>query len=174
MRLSCLLLVAIFCNAYKGFAQKDIFDLARFGSINDIQAVMKINVDTINSVNDMGYLPLTLACYSGKEEVAIFLAKNTANINHNERNGTALMAAVFRNRPAVVKVLLEQGANPNLADANGTTPLHYAVMAQNEELTEVLLYFKAEKYTMDNKGKSAFDYALISKNKKIMNIFDKK
>lgn len=174
MTLRHTIIVAIFFNTAIGFAQKDIFDLARFGAINDIEALMKINIDTINSVNDMGYIPLTLACYSGNENVAIFLAKHTKNINHNQNNGTALMAAVFRNRLAVAELLLQRGANPNLSDANGTTPLHYAVIAQNKELIALLIEYKAEKYTMDNKGKSAFDYALMSKNNEIISIFDKK
>ncbi len=153
-------------------AQKNIFDVARFGSVNNIEQLMNINSDTINAVNEMGYLPLTLACYSGSEEVAIYLAKKTKDINHNKNNGTALMAAVFKNRPAIVKIILERGADPNLSDSNGTTPLHYATMSENYELVKILLDYKADRYKMNNKGKSAFDYALISKNKEIISIFD--
>lgn len=154
------------------FAQKNIFDAARFGSVNDIEVLMNINPDTINKVNDMGYLPVTLACYSGDKNVAIYLAKKTKNINHNEGNGTALMAAVIKNRPAIAKTLLEMGANPNLADKNGLTPLHLATMAESEELVSMLINYNADKYKMNNKGKSALDYALISKNEQIISIFD--
>ncbi|MGF1556022.1 ankyrin repeat domain-containing protein [Paucihalobacter sp.] len=164
-------IIIIFSNGFS-FAQRNIFDVARFGSVSDIEVLIKINPDTINSINETGYLPITLACYSGSEEVAIYLAKRTKNINHNDSNGTALMAAVFKNRPAIVKVLLEKGANPNLADSNGTTPLHYAVMSENYDLVKMLIGYNADKYKMNNKGKSAFDYALISKNKKIITIFD--
>ncbi|MEM9630713.1 MAG: ankyrin repeat domain-containing protein [Pseudomonadota bacterium] len=41
------------------------------------------------------------------------------------------------------RVLLESGADPNLQGDIGYTPLHYAVMAQNRELTDLLLEFGA-------------------------------
>jgi ankyrin repeat protein len=154
------------------WSQKNIYDVARNGSVNDVIVLMKINKDTINIPNDMGYLPITLACYAGNDAVAIYLANETDNLDLSSVNGTALTAAVFKKRVAVVKVLLEAGANPNVGDTNGTTPLHYAVMSQNEELIRLLIKNDADKYKMDKKGKSPLDYALLLKNKNIIDIFE--
>jgi ankyrin repeat protein len=154
------------------WSQRNIYDVARNGSINDVMVLMKINKDTINMPNEMGYLPLTLACYSGNDEVAIYLIDKTNNLDFNSSYGTALAAAVFKNRVEVAEKLLIAGANPNLGDSNGTTPLHFAVMSQNEKLVALLIKNKADKFKMDKKGKSPLDYALMLKNKNIIDIFE--
>ncbi|MCV0424319.1 MAG: ankyrin repeat domain-containing protein [Roseibium sp.] len=41
------------------------------------------------------------------------------------------------------RLLLENGANPNLQGDLGYTPLHYAAMAQNRELADLLMQFGA-------------------------------
>lgn len=162
----------IVCSNLLMWSQRNIYDVARNGSINDVMVLMKINKDTINMPNEMGYLPLTLACYSGNDEVAIYLIDKTNNLDFNSSYGTALSAAVFKNRVEVAEKLLIAGANPNLGDSNGTTPLHFAVMSQNEKLVALLIKNKADKFKMDKKGKSPLDYALMLKNKNIINIFE--
>lgn len=162
----------IVCSNLLMWSQRNIYDVARNGSINDVMVLMKINKDTINMPNEMGYLPLTLACYSGNDEVAIYLIDKTNNLDFNSSYGTALSAAVFKNRGEVAEKLLIAGANPNLGDSNGTTPLHFAVMSQNEKLVALLIKNKADKFKMDKKGKSPLDYALMLKNKNIINIFE--
>lgn len=45
---------------------------------------------------------------------------------------------------AIVEVLLAGGADPNVSDAYGMTPLHAAVLAQNDQLCECLLHAGAD------------------------------
>lgn len=162
----------IFSANFLMWSQKNIYDVARNGSVNDVIELMKINKDTINIPNEMGYLPITLACYSGNDEVAIYLIDKTTDLDYNSSYGTALMAAVFKNRMRVAEKLLFAGANPNTGDENGTTPLHYAVMSQNEKMVALLIKNKADKFKMDKKGKSPLDYALMLDNKNIIDIFE--
>jgi uncharacterized protein len=162
----------IFCTNFLMWSQKNIYDVARNGSVNDVIELMKINKDTINTPNEMGYLPITLACYSGNDEVAIYLIDKTTNLDKNSSYGTALSAAIFKNRIEVAEKLLIAGVNPNLGDSNGTTPLHFAVMSQNEKLVALLVKYKADQFKMDKKGKSPLDYALMLNNKNIIDIFE--
>ena len=173
MKLFKILLVLIFINVYNAYAQKDIFELARYGSVDEVKALMNINADTINVSNGRGYLPLTLACYNGNVDVAEFLASKVKNIDGLSSFGTPLMAAAYKNQIQIVKVLLKHKANTNYADANGTTALHYAVINRSAIVVEELLKAGADKKLKDNRGKTALDYAELTEEKEIIELLKK-
>ena len=153
-----------------GFSQQDIFDIARKGTVEEVKTAMKQNPDVIYSVNAEGYSPLILACYRGNVAVANFLIKNVKDVNGSSPMGTPLMAAVVKGNEEIVLALLENNANPNLTDANGTTSLIYAVQFKNADIIKLLLNYKADKSKIDNKGKTAFEYAVFSNDEEIINL----
>lgn len=150
-------------------SQNNIFEVARSGSVDDVKALMAINADTINTVENSGYLPLTLACYKGNKEVAIFLAKHVRDLNGTSKMGTPLMAAVFKDEISIVEALLKMEADPNIADDNGTTALHYAIMSRNEAIVELLVAANADVNFKDKRGNSAMDYGKMTQNETIIN-----
>jgi ankyrin repeat protein len=166
--LALLFLISAFCSA--SAQQKDVFDTARSGTMEEMKALMQKNKDTINALNPMGFSPLILACYRGNTQVADYLAKHVKDINYNSSNGTALAAASVKGYTALVKVLLENKANPNIADASGMTPLLYATQFENKEIIQLLLQYKADKKMADNEGKSPMDYAVFTKNQEIIDL----
>ena len=165
-----LVLTALLCFYISTAQEKNVFDIARSGTLTEIQNLNKSNPDLINSLNENKTSPLILACYRGNIEVAKFLIENVKNINYNSDMGTALMAATYKNQPQLVKLLLEKKANPNATDANGITALSLAVQFKNTELVKLLLEYKADKTIKDNKGKTAFEYAVFSQNEPIINL----
>ena len=174
MTIKKLCFVGCLClSVFQGFGQADIFDAARSGTIEDVKALMAINSDTINAVDEKGYCPLTLACYKGNEDVALFLASKVKDIDGNSDYGTPLMAAVYKNRPLIVEKLLGLKANPNAADVNGTTPLHYAIIFRNEKIIRLLVDADADVNLKDKRGKSAKDYAAMTQNDTIIKIIKK-
>jgi uncharacterized protein len=166
-----LLLLTAFLCFYNAKAQdKTVFDIARSGTLIEIQNLTKSNPDLINTINESKSSPLILACYKGNIEVAKFLIKNVKDINYNSDMGTALMAATYKNQTELVQLLLDNKANPDATDANGTTALSLAVQFQNIPLVEMLLKHKADKTIKDNKGKTPFEYAAFSGNDPIINL----
>jgi ankyrin repeat protein len=165
-----LVLTALLCFYIATAQEKNVFDIARSGTLTEIQNLNKSNPDLINSLNENKTSPLILACYRGNIEVAKFLIENVKNINYNSDMGTALMAATYKNQPQLVKLLLEKKANPDATDANGITALSLAVQFKNTELVKLLLEYKADKTIKDNKGKTAFEYAVFSQNEPIINL----
>lgn len=155
------------------FSQDNIFNVARTGTVDAVKALMIINPDTINAVNSKGFVPLTLACYRGNTNVALFLATKVDDIDGNSDYGTPLMAAVYKNERDIVDGLLKLNANPNLADVNGTTPLHYAIIFRNESIIKLLIDAEADTDFKDNRGNSAKDYAAMTKNESIINLVNK-
>lgn len=166
--LSLLVLLSALCNAQ--VKPKDVFDVARSGTVEEMKALVQIKKDTINVVNQSGFSPLILACYRGNTAVAEYLAKNVKNINYNSPNGTALAAAAVKGNTALVKMLLENKANPDLADAIGMTPLLYSSQFENKEIILLLLKYKADKKLVNGEGKTAMDYAVFNKNQEIIDL----
>jgi ankyrin repeat protein len=61
------------------------------------------------------------------------------DVDTRDREGrTALFIACEQGRIAQVRALLARGANPNAADAKGTTPLQAAVAAKHADVAAVL------------------------------------
>ncbi|TRW22371.1 ankyrin repeat domain-containing protein [Flavobacterium zepuense] len=166
-----LLLIAFISSTLCNAQGKDVFDTARSGTVAEMQLLVKKNKDTINALNPAGFSPLILACYRGNAPVAEYLAKNVKDINYNSSNGTALASVAVKGDVPLAKVLLENKANPNIADPSGVTPLVYAVQFQNKELIALLLKYKADKNQKDKDGKSAYDHALFLNNQEIINLF---
>jgi ankyrin repeat protein len=163
-----LVLLSALCNAQ--VKSKDVFDVARSGTVDEMKALVQLKKDTVNAVNQGGFSPLILACYRGNTPVAEYLAKNAKNINYNSPNGTALAAAAVKGNTAMVKLLLENKANPDLADAMGMTPLLYSSQFENKEIIQLLLKYKANKKLANGEGKTAMDYAVFNKNQEIIDL----
>lgn len=150
--------------------QKSIFDVARNGTLHEIEVLYKENKNYINEINEYGFSPLILACYKGNSEVAKFLIEKKSNLDYVSDEGTALMAAVVRGKNELAKSLLENGANPNLTNLEGTTALMYASQFKNVELVKLLLQYKANKTIANKDQKTAFEFAVFSNNNEIINL----
>jgi hypothetical protein len=149
---------------------KSIFDIARNGTVAEVQQLMKQNPDIINQTNENGFSPLILACYRGNKDVADFLIDNVKDINYKSREGTALAGLSIKYNKELVEHLLKKKADPNIADETGYTPLFWAVKSGNKELVEQLLQYKADKTKKDAMGMTPFEYALQTNNKEIINL----
>ncbi|MCK6608188.1 MAG: ankyrin repeat domain-containing protein [Flavobacterium sp.] len=149
---------------------KDIFDVARNGTIEDVKVLMQKNKDTINAVNTNGFTPLLLACYRGNNGVAEYLIKKINDINYVSPSGTALAAAVVKGNYYLAQKLLLYQANPNLSDEQGMVPLMYAVQFKNIKLVQLLLEHKGDKSVRDKSGKTLFEYAFFTEDQEIINL----
>ena len=98
----------------------------------------------LKSTNRFGGTALIPACEKGHVENVRELLKTTIDINHiNDLGWTALMeTAMKKNRGAVhaeiTRLLLAAGANPNIPDHQGVTPLAHAEQAGNMEIAAQL------------------------------------
>lgn len=162
----------LFVSVGSAFCQSNIFDVCRTGNTSDIIAFYTKNPDCINKTNADGYTPLILACYHGNEEAVKFLIDKVKDINGTSNYGTPLMAAVVKGNVEIVEMLLDRNADTNIADSNGTTALHYAVMFKNYDIVKLLIAANADVNLKDNRDKSALDYAMIYKDKKLSNLLN--
>ena len=80
------------------------------------------------------------------------------------------MAATVKKNSNLVKLLLENNANPNLTDQNNSTALHFSVIFNQQEIIELLIKYKANPNIKDNRGNTALDYAKITNNSNIIQL----
>ena len=79
---------------------------------------------------------------AGREATALLLAHgaHVHRFSHNPMRNQPLHACIALSRDAeTVRILIAQGADVNMAQAGGYTPLHQAAAAGLEELTRILL-----------------------------------
>lgn len=160
------LLFAIFV-----FSQnKNVFEVARNGTLEEMKILVAKNSDTINVVDKMSFSPLILACYRGNTEVAAYLIDQVKDIDYASSEGTALSALCMNYNKDLVVQILEKGADANYEDSHGYTPLKYAVMKGNIELAKILLTYGAKKQYIDNTGTALFEYAIRIGNPEMINL----
>lgn len=152
------------------FGQNNIFNASRYGSVEDIKALMEINPDTINAINSNGHTPLILATYNKNNTVALFLIDNVESVDTKSKEGSPLMAAVVKGNVEIVEALLKKGANPDVNDTSNVTALIFATMFKHTEIVELLVNYKADKDIKDIRGFTALDYAKMMKEEKLLSL----
>ena len=165
-----LYLLLFFISTSVTFSQSNIFDACRKGNVNDLISIYTKDTNVINKTNEAGYTPLILACYHGNEDVVAFLIDKVENINGTSDYGTPLMAAVVKGNLNIIEMLLEKNADTNIADANGTTALHYATLFKQPDIVKLLVNAGAKADVKDGRGQSALDYAVLNNNDQILKI----
>ena len=152
-------------------AQADIFELARRGSVQEVQAVVKETPNVLNAKDQRGSTPLVLACYYNNIDVVRYIIQNIDDINGTTKDGSPLMASAVKGYNVISKLLIAAGADVNLQDANQTTALHYAVMFKNYDLVLMLLEAGANPNHKNNVGQSPMDFAVMQNDKRMNILF---
>jgi uncharacterized protein len=106
------------------------------------------------------------------------IGATTSSCSAND-GSTALLQTVTYGRLGAATLLLSRGANVDLPDASGNTPLMVAAegnpfIKSTAELITLLLAHKAQLTVVDNRGRSALARATESKNTAAIEILSKK
>ena len=84
---------------------------------------------------------------------------NGDNVNMKDENGQTILSIVSKLRPDLVKMLIKNNVNVNLADDNLITPLHWAVEYDNYEIVEILLQNGANPKALDMLSEKSLHWA---------------
>jgi ankyrin repeat protein len=140
----------------------NIFEAAATGRTTHLIRLLARNPDLVNSFADDGFQPLGLACFFGHADAAEYLVKAGAQVNtssNNELMVTPLQSAVAGGHIPIVRMLLKNGAQPNVRERSGYTPLHAAAQNGDAVAIQLLILHGADLHLKAVNGKLPVDLA---------------
>ena len=93
-------------------------------------------ITLLNITSELGYIDMTAYLI---EKGALVNNMTVASVNSPLNGSTSLHFACSNLRPKTVKLLLEKGANPNMKDRDGVTPLMIATALGFKDIVEILI-----------------------------------
>lgn len=118
----------------------------------------------IDHENFMGETALFQSMKCNSNEPAIKLITAGADLNIASNLMVTPLHAAVKNKPDVVKLLIEQGADINAASED-CAPLHIAVEEKNYEIVCMLLYYGADASIRNDRGFTPFMLAAFLNTK---------
>lgn len=114
----------------------------------------------VNKEDNEGNTPFMNAALSNNEALVInMLLERVKEINHKNKKGVTALAQAFKgNKPEVIGLLLDKGADIDVVDANGDNLVSYLIQSYNPKKVEE---FGAKVKILKEKG---FDIAVPQKN----------
>ncbi|XP_060803615.1 E3 ubiquitin-protein ligase HECTD1 [Amyelois transitella] len=106
-------------------SHRQLIDCIRGKDTDALLAAVTSGAVDVNFTDDVGQTLLNWAAAFGTKEMVEFLCEKGADVNRGQRSSSLHYAACF-GRPAIAKVLLRYGANADLRDEDGKTPLDKA------------------------------------------------
>jgi ankyrin repeat protein len=143
----------------------DVFEAAAFGDVDRLTELLGGEPSLLMSYSGDGFTALHFAAFFGRYEAAALLIERGAEVDAFGRGwmtGTAMHSAASRLQSDVVRILLEAGANPNVRQSAGWTPLHAAAMNGDLTSVELLLASGADATATNDEGRSVIDLATES------------
>ncbi len=104
-----------------------------------VQMFLELGAD-LNAVSeDRGYTAVMDAVWRGNEKITKFLIDQGAELNTINKEGQSnLILAVGANRENIVRLLAENGADPDVRDMMGMSAYNYATLFKKTRLVEIL------------------------------------
>jgi ankyrin repeat protein len=128
---------------YRNFENENALHIAaRYNRKETLAILLEQGID-INSGDSFGLTPLHFAASTSGENVRYLLENSAAAAARDLSRRVPLhFAAGSQTKEAIVH-LLTSGADINVRDENGLTPLHYAMMRRNLDLEVIKLLLSA-------------------------------
>lgn len=144
----------------------DIFEAVATSQTGRVKFLLERNHSQASNYSSDGFTPLHVAAFFGRPEIAEALIAAGAAINlvsKNQLRAAPLQSAAAGRQPGVARVLLANGADPNVRGDGGYSPLHEAAGNGDLGLVKLLLDYRANINARGDDGKTPFTIALENK-----------
>jgi ankyrin repeat protein len=144
----------------------DICEATAIGQIERVTELLEQNSALANEFSPDGFPVLSYAAFFGQPDALVLLLQAGADPNEQARNSMLirpLHAATAQSDQQIALTitarLLAAGADANIKQQGGWTPLHAAAANGNLELIQLLLRHGADLAAKNDDSKTAFDLA---------------
>lgn len=151
----------------------DIHEACALGYLIEVKRCTREEPKTIDLHSADGFTPLTLACYFNHFDIVEHLIEMGADTSlraKNESKVAPLNSAIASGNPRIVELLLDAGADPDIAQQSGITPLHSASHKGDADICEILIKNGAGIMVRSDDGRTAIDFATEMGHEKIVRI----
>jgi ankyrin repeat protein len=157
----------------------DLFEAAALGETESLRGLLDESEGSANSVAPDGFGVLGLAVFFGRLEAAQVLLDAGADPNTPASNSFRVYpihsAAAHRNPERsleLCRLLLARGADPNVAQAGGWTPLHQAAAHGRKAVAELLLAHGASREAVSDDDRTPGQMAEVKGHAEILALLE--
>ncbi len=133
-----------------------IFIECRNGNANAVHSFLESGLSV--NIKDENYPSLiSTAIAGGYLEIVAILIKHGLDVNLpiNRFGETPLLRSLSEKQAEIARLLLDSGANPNLADQIGHSPIMSASAVGDIDMIELLISRGADQYQISDRGRNA-------------------
>lgn len=150
----------------RGRDDLDLFEAACLGERDRVAELLEQDPKSIDRFAPDGFNAIGFAAFFGHVELLGQLLARGADFDitaHNDMRVRPLHGAVAHFDPkraiTLARILLDAGADPNVQQEGGMSPLHEAVYNANPELVDLLIDFGANPHLSNDEGDSPLQVA---------------
>jgi len=142
----------------------DVYEAAALGDTARLEALLDADPELVNSYAQDGFFPLGLAAFFKHADAVRLLLDRGADANQESRHAQIVVrpihsASADGGSTEIGRLLLDAGADVNVRQPGGFTPLHAAAQGGNAELVELLLERGADRDVRLDDGRTPEDLA---------------